>query len=175
MVLHCNTFMHLKQYIFQTSNQICYELPHKCCFLCTNSVNKLNQPVCGHWCFYGIYIYAFSRRFYPKRLTLHSSYSFTFDQLLLSLGIEPMILALLAPCSTIWATGKPVHGMAAAVAAAVTCDFTNLFRHISCCTFSILLPLFITNVNAPSSLGACLRLYSLQKVSSDRNKWMVNF
>ncbi len=33
--------------------------------------------------------------------------SFTFDQLLLSLGIEPMILALLAPCSTIWATGKP--------------------------------------------------------------------
>ncbi len=29
-----------------------------------------------------IYIYAFSRRFYPKRLTLHSSYSFTFDQLL---------------------------------------------------------------------------------------------
>ncbi len=53
-----------------------------------------------------IYIYAFSRRFYPKRLILHSSYSFTFDQLLLSLGIEPMILALLAPCSTIWATGK---------------------------------------------------------------------
>ncbi len=33
-----------------------------------------------------IYIYAFSRRFYPKRLTLHSSYSFTFDQLVLSLG-----------------------------------------------------------------------------------------
>ncbi len=53
-----------------------------------------------------IYIYAFSRRFYPKRLTLHSSYSFTFDQLLLSLGIEPMILALLTPCSTSWATGK---------------------------------------------------------------------
>ncbi len=56
-----------------------------------------------------IYIYAFSRRFYPKRLTLHSSYRlffFTFYQLLLSLGIEPMILALLAPCSTIWATGK---------------------------------------------------------------------
>ncbi len=48
-----------------------------------------------------IYIYIFSRRFYPKRLTLHSSYSFTFDHLLLSLGIEPMMLALLAPCSTI--------------------------------------------------------------------------
>ncbi len=55
-----------------------------------------------------IYIYAFSRRFYPKRLTLHSSCSFTFDQLLLSLGIEPMMLVLLAPCSTIWATGKHV-------------------------------------------------------------------
>ncbi len=33
---------------------------------------------------------------------------FTFYQFLLSLGIEPMILALLAPCSTIWATGKLV-------------------------------------------------------------------
>ncbi len=29
----------------------------------------------AHFCVY-IYIYAFSRRFYPKRLTLHSSYSF---------------------------------------------------------------------------------------------------
>ncbi len=33
----------------------------------------------GTFTFY-IYIYAFSRRFYPKRLTLHSSYSFTFYQ-----------------------------------------------------------------------------------------------
>ncbi len=57
-------------------------------------------------CIHLHYIYAFSRHFYPKRLTLHSSYTFTFVQLLLSLGIEPMILALLAPCSTIWATGK---------------------------------------------------------------------
>ncbi len=32
------------------------------------------------------YIYAFSRCFYPKRLTLHSSYSFTFYQLLLFPG-----------------------------------------------------------------------------------------
>ncbi len=30
----------------------------------------------------------------------------TFYQLLLSLGIEPMILALLTPCSTSWATGN---------------------------------------------------------------------
>ncbi len=33
----------------------------------------------------------------------------TFYQLLLSLGIEPMILALLAPCSTSWATGKRMN------------------------------------------------------------------
>ncbi len=60
-----------------------------------------------------IYIYAFSRRFYPKRLTLALKLECniqvtvsTFYQLLISLGIEPMILALLAPCSTSWATGK---------------------------------------------------------------------
>ncbi len=53
------------------------------------------------------YIYAFSRRFYPKRLTVQVTVS-TLYQLLLSLGIEPMILALLVPCSTSWATGKPV-------------------------------------------------------------------
>ncbi len=42
-------------------------------FMQTSQVlpHRLNQS------FY-IYIYAFSRRFYPKRLTLHSSYSFTF-------------------------------------------------------------------------------------------------
>ncbi len=51
-----------------------------------------------------IYIYAFSRRFYPKHLNIAFKLQFLhFYQLLLSLGIEPMILALLA---TIWATGK---------------------------------------------------------------------
>ncbi len=35
-----------------------------------------------------IYMYAFSRRFYPKRLTVHSGYTF-FDQYVRSLGIEP--------------------------------------------------------------------------------------
>ncbi len=37
-----------------------------------------------------IYIYAFSRRFYPKRLTLHSSYSFTFYQLLMKCSHEAL-------------------------------------------------------------------------------------
>ncbi len=46
---------------------------------------------------------------------------FTFDQLLLSLGIEPMILALLAPCSTIWATGK-----------LNLCLFSNTYKHHHC-------------------------------------------
>ncbi len=38
-------------------------------------------------CYIYIYIYAFSRRFYPKRLTLHSSYSFTFYQLFISVNL----------------------------------------------------------------------------------------
>ncbi len=35
------------------------------------------------------YIYAFSRRFCPKRLTVHSGYTFFFYQYVCSLGIEP--------------------------------------------------------------------------------------
>ncbi len=36
----------------------------------------LEPASCTHYFYIYIYIYAFSRRFYPKRLTLHSSYSF---------------------------------------------------------------------------------------------------
>ncbi len=52
-----------------------------------------------------IYIYThththeFSKRFYPKRLTLHSGYTF-FCQYVCSLGIEPTTFALLTQCST---------------------------------------------------------------------------
>ncbi len=45
------------------------------------------------------YIYAFSRRFYPKRLTVHSGYTFFFCQYMCSLGIEPTTFALLTQCS----------------------------------------------------------------------------
>ncbi len=45
------------------------------------------------------YIYAFSRRFYPKRLTVHSGYTL-FCQYACSLGIEPTTFALLMQCST---------------------------------------------------------------------------
>ncbi len=41
-----------------------------------------------------IYIYAFSRRFYPKWLTVHSGYTY-FCQYMCSLGIEPTTFALL--------------------------------------------------------------------------------
>ncbi len=42
-----------------------------------------------------IYIYAFSRRCYPKRFTVHSGYTY-----MCSLGIEPTTFALLTQCST---------------------------------------------------------------------------
>ncbi len=45
-----------------------------------------------------IYIYAFSRRFYPKRLTVYSGYTFFVS--MCSLGIEPTTFALLTQCST---------------------------------------------------------------------------
>ncbi len=51
-----------------------------------------------------IYIYIFSRHFYPKRLTVHSGYTF-FGQYMCSLGIEPTTFALLTQCSNHWATG----------------------------------------------------------------------
>ncbi len=45
------------------------------------------------------YIYAFSRCFYPKRLTVHSGYTFI-CQYMCSLGFEPTTFALLTQCST---------------------------------------------------------------------------
>ncbi len=48
-----------------------------------------------------------ARRFIQSDLHWHSSYSFY--QLLLSLGIEPMILVVARHASTIWATGKPIN------------------------------------------------------------------
>ncbi len=62
------------------------------------------EPVLQQANTFYIYIYAFSRRFYPKRLTVHSGYTF-FCQYVCSLGIEPTTFALLAQCSNHWATG----------------------------------------------------------------------
>ncbi len=63
----------------------CTTLPRKiiyhCLLLSTFIMDLFKRhitPVHGVQYLVYIYIYAFSRRFYPKRLTLHSSYSFTF-------------------------------------------------------------------------------------------------
>ncbi len=53
---------------------------------------------CISYMYIYIYIYAFSRRFYPKRLTVHSGYTFI-GQYMCSLGIEPTTFALLTQCS----------------------------------------------------------------------------
>ncbi len=54
------------------------------------------------------YIYAFSRRFYPKRLTVNSGYAFFFIffyQYVCSLGIEPMTFCAAKAMLYHWATG----------------------------------------------------------------------
>ncbi len=51
-----------------------------------------------------IYIYAFSRRLYPKRLTVHSGYIF-FSQYVCSLGIEPTTFCAANAMLYHWATG----------------------------------------------------------------------
>ncbi len=50
------------------------------------------------------FTFTFIRRFYPKRLTVHSGNTF-FSQYMCSLGIEPTTFALLTQCSNHWATG----------------------------------------------------------------------
>ncbi len=48
-----------------------------------------------------IYIYAFSRRFYPKQLTVHSGYTFYFFiSMCVPWGLNPQPFALLTQCST---------------------------------------------------------------------------
>ncbi len=46
-----------------------------------------------------IYIYAFSRRFYPKRLTVHLGYTF-FVSICVPWELNPQPFALLTQCST---------------------------------------------------------------------------
>ncbi len=53
------------------------------------------------------YIYAFSRRFYPKRLAVHSGYTFFFYQYVCSLGIEPTTFCAANTMLYHWATGTP--------------------------------------------------------------------
>ncbi len=53
---------------------------------------------------FSISIYAFSRRFYPKWLTVHSGYTFFF-QYVCSLGIEPTTFCTANTMLYHWATG----------------------------------------------------------------------
>ncbi len=46
------------------------------------------------------YIYAFSRRFYPKRLTVHSGYTYYFVSMFVLWELNPKPFALLTQCST---------------------------------------------------------------------------
>ncbi len=47
-----------------------------------------------------IYIHAFSRRFYPKQLTVHSGYTFFFISMCVPWELNPRPFALLTQCST---------------------------------------------------------------------------
>ncbi len=51
--------------------------------------------------------FAFSRLFYPKRLTVHSGYTFFFYQYMCSQGIEPTTLCAANAMLYHWATGTP--------------------------------------------------------------------
>ncbi len=62
-------------------------------FLCWNTARKSGTTV------YCIYIYAFSRRFYPKRLTVHSGYT-CFISMCVLWESNPQPFALLTQCST---------------------------------------------------------------------------
>ncbi len=57
-----------------------------------------------------IYIYAFSRRFYPKRLTVHSGYTL-FYQYVCSLGIEPTTFCAANAMLYHWAIGTPSYAV----------------------------------------------------------------
>ncbi len=46
------------------------------------------------------YIYAFSRRFYPKRITVHSGYTYFFVSMFVLWELNPQPFALLTQCST---------------------------------------------------------------------------
>ncbi len=73
-----------------------------CVFFTISNIFKIDSMLINlHY----IYIYAFSRHFYPKRLTYAFSLYIFFFVSMRSLGIEPTTFALLTLCSNHWATG----------------------------------------------------------------------
>ncbi len=57
------------------------------------------RRMCVHNKYIYIYMYAFSRRFYPKRLKVHSAYTF-FISMCVPLELNPQPFALLTQCPT---------------------------------------------------------------------------
>ncbi len=79
--------------------------------VCLSIICSVHQFVCLSFYLYAylffqcsIYIYAFSRCFYPKRLTVHSGYTF-FCQHVCSLGVEPTNVFAANTMLYHWATG----------------------------------------------------------------------
>ncbi len=98
------------------------------------------------------------------------SYSFTFDQLLLSLGIEPMILALLAPCSTIWATGKQEY------LGQMLCELGHSIYLVLFCFWQLMLlsMLYCTQTNLPNKYSDIkFEIYIVRRRKKESRKMRV--
>ncbi len=77
------------------------------------------------------YIYAFSRRFYPKRLTVHSGYTF-FVNFFCSLGFEPTTFCAANAVLYHWATGTLLYTQSALQ----SCGGGSLLNHLQCAASS---------------------------------------
>ncbi len=73
------------------------------CLFCFLSLACMRWPFLVRYILHFYIFMHFNRRFYPKRLTVHSGY--TCYLYVCSLGIEPTTFALLTQCSNHWATG----------------------------------------------------------------------
>ncbi len=70
------------------------------CFFVEEIIEAVSSiPKGGQKCKIDIYVYAFSRRFYPKRLTVHSGYT-CFITMCVPWESNPQPVALLMQCST---------------------------------------------------------------------------
>ncbi len=66
-----------------------------------NNADDLKATIKATWASIHLhYIYIFSRRFYPKRLTVHSGYTFFFISTCVPWELNPQPFALLTQCST---------------------------------------------------------------------------
>ncbi len=92
-------YIYISIYIYIYILYIIFLKHVKCCFRCM-IIYLFNTYLFAHNIYIYIYIYAFSRRFYPKRLTVHYTWLYIFYQYVCSLGIEPTTFALLTQCST---------------------------------------------------------------------------